>query len=904
MPLPATQLHVTQQRAANATYPNGTDRTGTYTLTFRLRERANPINILKEHNLVLMPTSYTKRTEARVSVYYTADGLQVDVPTTAIGKTVFQLTGHTGMGNLVTTHTPGLLETLGAPGAVQTFVNTVSNAFSAIGQGRSPLAGHDVVDGAAAVKDLQDTFFAYLDPSWRPETAQMTSTQDMQMEFIDFSTPTSYDDPVGLQGWEITPEGALVDLRQDASKPFLYYYSVQFTGIRPLPQTLDDPTVTLFNSRAQTFRDVLRRLNRVVQDVTNGVNTVVFAARQLFIQNVSGPIGTFLQNTAQLSDAVDSVASGVADVIRWPLYAQRLQTNPLDVARHSVSTLRAAGAQLADLFTLRSLGQTLGLPLGSSTPSTSPGHDAVTMQLNGEAARTYHLGTQSGGPAVAAAIQAQVRAQTPDAQANTQGYAGFTARWDTTQNQLVLTSGTSLSPAAQVHVVTGADPDLAPDDASAALGLGTANGAHEQQGTDVAVPALALLQGLDEACAHLLALPDFFANQLGTQDANLVAYYPETSVRQVVTGTQRLTQVQITPGDSLQAVASRVGVAWEALAFVNHLSYPFIVEEPSELLRGRASSGDAYHLVASSLALIPNTYQGKRLDLVQGRGAGQSRTILQHSATMFLVDLAWTVAPDSTSDFAVRDETNPILQNGMVTSAGLQTVTDASLALVPDAQTGLYLQHTSGALTGLRRRIIDHGPSEYVLDVPAPGPPLPGDTFVVLARTRRAPARYRLIGDVLSIPRPTGRTQTPGVQTRLEDVSTVTGRTRSREEKLFGRDALLQGGSLLYDPTSRDLVTIGGRDNLRQAATHLILLPLGQLAYASRVGSYVQEALAHAATLESQQRLLHSAHRTLLEDPRIQQVLHEQLFTEAGRSYLTMSVQTIAGDTLDSVVIR
>jgi hypothetical protein len=902
MPLAAARLHSTQQRAATPAYPNGSDRAGTYTLTFRLRERSNPANILKEHSLVLMPTSFTKRTEARVSVYYTADDMEVDVPPKAIGKTTFQLMGHTGYASVVQDQRTDLLRDLAGPNALQTFEALAQQAFSHLGE-RSPFRQQSAVDGAAAIKDLQDIFLQYLNPGYGPETAMMAATQDMQFEFLDLTAPTSAEDPVGAVGWEITPEGALVDVREDASKPFLYYYSLQFTGLRQLSQTVPDTTTTLFDSKAWTFRDTLKKMQDVVKDLTNGVNTVKFAVDQLFIQNISGPIGTFLLNTAQLSDAVESVAVGVADKIRWPLYAQRLQTNPLEVARHSVSTLKAAGKALSELFTLRSLGRTLGVPLGGS-PVTTTGQDALTVQINGETPRTVHLGAHSEGPALAAALQAAVRAQTPDAQANTHGYRAFTAAWDATEQQFVLTSGTSLSPAAQVHIVTPADPPLTPEDASAALGLGTVRGAHEQRGTDVAVPALTLLQGLDEACAHLLALPDLFAEQLHAADTLLVAHYPAAAIRSAVQGNQHLTHVQIWPGETLQAVAARVGVPWEALALVNHLSYPFIVDAPTELLRARATSADRYHVVSSSLTLTPNQYQGRRLDTIGGAGAGQSRTIVRHDATTFVVDAAFRVAPDSTTDFAIRDERNPILQTGTVTSATLQALTDTSLHLVPDAQAGLSLLMTSGDLTGLRRRIIDQSPETYVLETPAPVAPRPGDTYAVLAVARRAPARYKLVGEPLSVPRATGVPRGGGVQTRLEDVSTVTGRVRSRPEKLFGRDWLLSQGGLVYDPTARDLVTLGGRENLRQAATHLIVLPLGHLPYSPGTGSYVQQELAHSATLGSQQRLLHSAQRTLMEDSRIDGVLQEQLFTHGGRSYLTLGVRAIAGEALERVVIR
>jgi phage baseplate assembly protein W len=900
MPLPANSVPTTMQHARLGAFPNGSAYAGRYTLLFRLRDRNQPARLLKEHALVLMPTTFTQRTDARTAGYYTQDAYHIDHPSgNAVGRTVFFITGHTGYRGVVQDSSNPLLNQLDVVPTIDRFVATVRAVVSQIGLGGLPQSS--LIDGAAAIKDLQDLFRMYLNPAEGLETAGIAETQDLQLEFINLTEPVSAEDPAGRMGWEIDVEQSLVDLRQDAQKPWLYTYSLQFTGLRPLPQVLLDPWAILFEDRQLTFRDILRRINAVVQDLTNSVNTIRYAFQQLVIQNITGPLSTFLINTAQLSDAIEGVATGVAQFIQWPLYAQRLITNPLEVAIHSVSTLKDAALQLAGMLTVASLARTFGIPLGG-TSLTSGVNDHLTVQLNHETPVTLVLGTQSSGASIAATIQAQMRAQTPEHAANEEGYRAFQATY--TEGSYILTSGTQLSEAAHVAVLVDADSALTPTDASATLGLGLANGGHEQRGQTVAVRAIALLEDLAVACTRLLATPEVFAAQLAEQDARLAAQYPVETVRTALQGEQYLTPVRLTPGETLQAVGARVGVPWETLALVNHLTFPYVLQEPQEILRGRATSADRYHLTDSTATWTPNAYQGKRLDLLSGAGAGQSRLVLRNTATELLIDVAWGVQPNDTTDYSLREAANPIRQTGTLTSVTSQTVTQSALRLVPDSQAGLTLRLATGAAAGDERRIVTHDATTYLLDRPWAALPAPGDTYLILSMLRAGLLRQRLVGDMLSVPRPSHRRpRTTGLR-GLEDVATITGQVRTREEKIFGRDLLLTQGTLLWDPVQQDAVTIAGVPNLRQAVIHLINLPLGQLPSHPQVGSYLQQELGRAATVTSQLQLAHSVQRTLLQDARVAALTRTELVTEGGHTLLSLDVRAVSGETLDRVVIR
>jgi ElaB/YqjD/DUF883 family membrane-anchored ribosome-binding protein len=897
MPLAATQIHPDMQRAAEPSFPNGSLNAGQYTLLFRIRHARNK-TLLREHRLVLMPQRFSQTTEARTALYYTKGAIVADTPADGgVGMTVFTIVGHTGYWGVPSP----MFNRLTEPATPQAFAQVVQQVFSTVSRGADLPRPSSLIDGAAAIKDLQDMIFAYFDPGSGPEIG-VTQTQDLQLEFLNLTAPTSAEDRTGRVGWIIHPHRNLVDLQQDATKPFLYNYSFQFAGIAALEDAeVPDVFVQAMANARTGFQEGMRRLNEAVRDVTNGINTIEDAFQQTVIQNVTGPISTFLAEVNNLGNAVGNFISEIADLIRFPLYAQREISHVLDAPRHSVTTLAEAARQLGEFLVEAADPRSIGRTLAGET-LTGGVNDDLTVSVNHEDPVTLHLGTQTSGEAIAAAIQARIQATEPQHTANASAYRDFTATF--ADSQYTLSSGTKLSNAASVEVVVNADPVLTPTDASPTLGLGVANGGQEHAGSAYPLPALALLRGVEEACIHLQAFPDYFAVQLDAQDQALAALLPPGMTRPQIRGDQRLRQTRVTPGDSLQGIAARVGVPWETLALVNRLTYPFIIESPATLVRGRVSSADLWSLTDVIQAWPAHVYDGQRVDILAGAGAGQSRRILRHTPTQLVLEHAWDVVPNDTSDYAIRSADNPIVRTGAVTSATARTVTNGAQILVPESQRGLTMVLTSGSTAGERRRVVANDQETYVLETPWDVVPTAGTLYLLLG-AGPATRRQKLVGDVLSVPQPSAQTLTP-IRSRLQDVSAITGQALSTEEKLFGRDLLLDPATmaLVYDPARGDAVSIAGLPNLRQALIHLVNLPIGELEYAPGLGSYVQEELGLTATLPLQIQLLASVERTIRQDSRIARMSGASLVTQGGVSLITFGATAIDGSTIDRVVIR
>lgn len=114
---------------------------------------------------------------------------------------------------------------------------------------------------------------------------------------------------------------------------------------------------------------------------------------------------------------------------------------------------------------------TFGTSVSGATPATATtSGDTLILNLNGDGAKTIILATSGSGAAVAADIQAKVRALLANSPVNQVAYDGFTAVYTTVYT---LTSGT-LGTGSSV-VVTGGT-------AAAALKLGVANGGTEVAG--------------------------------------------------------------------------------------------------------------------------------------------------------------------------------------------------------------------------------------------------------------------------------------------------------------------------------------------------------------------------------------------------------------------------------------
>src|SRR5262245_54074221 len=905
MALPASLIPATaripMQTSALPPFPNGSVHAGRYTLIFRIRIKRT-LELLHEHRLILMPQRFSQTTEVRSALYYTKGSLVADTPAEGgIGATYFQIVGHTGFAGVQGDGTSPLADRLTLLATPAALVQTVQTLVTQVTTGQPVPLRTSRIDGAAAIKDLQETLALYFWPN-DPQTG-VTQTQDLQLEFLNLTAPTSAEDQAGSVGFVIHPHRNLVDLQQEASKPFLYQYSLQFAALRALDVDLPDLTMDTMSDPQTGLRQTVQQFTAAVRRVTNGVNTIADAMTQIVVQNVTGPVSTFLLGCTDLGDALGAFMNGTADKIRFPLYAQRLAAQVLDAPRHSVTTLAEAsrhlGAFLVEAADPRSLGRTL-----AGETLTGGSNDALTVSLNGEPPQTVHLGTQSSGAAIASAIQSQVQALPPAHSANAAAYRDFTASYDATTRQYTLASGTKLSDAGQVTVVVTTDPALTPGDASGTLGLGLANGGQEHAGSAYPTPALALLRGVEEACVHLQAFPEYFADQLEQQDAVLAALLPAGVTRPQIRGDQRMQQTRVTPGDSLQGIAARVGVDWQTLALVNRLTYPYILEQPTTLTRGRVSSASLWTLDDTLQAWPVDAYQGQVVQILMGIGAGQSRRILRNTATQLVLDMAWEVVPEDISTYAIQSATNPIVRTGMVTSATGRTVTNGTLSLVPESQRGLTLVLTSGPAAGQRRPIVTNDATTYTLETPWDIVPPAGSLYALLG-PGPATLRQKLVGDWLSVPQPSAQTPLP-IRTRPQEGSAITGPHLTQEEKLFGRDALLDPDtrSLVYDPALGDVVTIAGLDNLRMALVHYINLPLGELEYRPSLGSFVMEEIGLTATLPLQIQLLSSVQRTIKQDPRIAAMRGAQLVTQGGQAVIAFGATAVNGAAVERVVVR
>jgi hypothetical protein len=897
------------QYAANPAFPNGSEHAGFYTLVFRLRNKTNKQRFL-EHRLILMPTHFSQTTESRTALYYTQGGVVADtLADGGIGMTHFRISGHTGYWGVRSEPTGAVADRL--QGALlperllqigqEVVANVVSSAQALVGQGqrRGLPQPTSLIDGAAAIKDLQDTIFAYFAPAGIPELGT-TQTQDLQLEFLNLTAPTSSQDRAGRVGWLIHPSRSLVDIEQDASRPFLYQYRFEFTGIAPLTEA-DVPDVFVQNLTTPRtgLQQTLRDLTQLVTDTTNGINTLVDAFDTMAMQQVFGPVNTFISGCNDLGDAVGNFISSGAAKIAYPLYAQRTFSHVLEAPRHSVTTLKEAAQQLGALLVAAADPRSLGRTLAGET-LTGGSDDALTLSLNQEPPVTVRLGSHTSGASVASTIQSQVRALTPTYAANASAYRDFTATF--ADGQYTLSSGTKGSDAGHVQVLNAPDAALVPNDASRVLGLGLLNGGQEHAGSAAPNAALALLRRVEAACTHLQGFPDYFADQVDAQDAALAARLPAGTTRPQLRGDQYLHQTRLTPGDTLQGVGARVGVPWETLALVNRLTYPFVLEVPTTLTQGRVSSADFWSLVDGTRPWAVDAYQGQRVEIVAGPGAGQSRRILRNTATTLVLETAWAVMPNDTSDYAIRAAANPIQATGQVSHATARTVTDSGLALVAGSQRGLTLVLTSGAAAGDRRQITDNDATTLTLDRPWAAIPEAGALYLLLGP---APAtlRQKLIGDTLGVPHPSAQARLP-LRTRLQDVSAITGQQRSVEERLFGRDLLLEGGALVWDGGVGDVRTIAALPNLRQALVHYVNLPLGELEYAPGLGSYVAETLGLWATLPLQVELLSSVERTIRQDRRVARMVQAELLGAGGTAVIVFGAQAVNGSTVERIAIR
>ena len=177
-------------------------------------------------------------------------------------------------------------------------------------------------------------------------------------------------------------------------------------------------------------------------------------------------------NVTGIGSAVLNIASslGVEDVL---LPANTVnQVLPLPVGLSAAQFVYVGAVSIPDLQIVDG-SMTQGTSTSGSSPAVSVlGTDTLVLNLNGDGARTITLAANTTGAAIAADIQAKVRALAAVSPVKQLAYNGFTAVYNGS-NLYVLTSG--IFGAGSSVVVTAGT-------VAASLKLGTGNGGTEAAG--------------------------------------------------------------------------------------------------------------------------------------------------------------------------------------------------------------------------------------------------------------------------------------------------------------------------------------------------------------------------------------------------------------------------------------
>lgn len=125
---------------------------------------------------------------------------------------------------------------------------------------------------------------------------------------------------------------------------------------------------------------------------------------------------------------------------------------------------------------------------------------------------------------------------------------------------------------------------------------------------------------------------------------------------------------------------------------------------------GTASAGAASTLTDSTRSWEVNSFARRMVAIVSGTGAGQYRYVVSNTATILTVDAAWTINPDTTSEYEISGLWSDVASAGSTTTitAGTGTPWTASqwigqqvraVAGTGAGQTSVITANTTSALT-------------------------------------------------------------------------------------------------------------------------------------------------------------------------------------------------------------
>lgn len=172
-----------------------------------------------------------------------------------------------------------------------------------------------------------------------------------------------------------------------------------------------------------------------------------------------------------------------------------------------------------------------------------------------------------------------------------------------------------------------------------------------------------------------------------------------------------------------------------------------------------------------------------------------------------------------------------------------------------------------------------------------------------LAATAAPRCRVLPAGAQLKVPRPSRAPSsvidlTPELRAR---VAALTGRSPDEEDRLFGFDLALDGGSLVWDAQRRDLALERGTHHMLNVQVRYVRLPAGSLRYAPRLGNLAFEHIGKWAGPANNRLLAYALYSTLSQDPRIRRVRNVVADYFGGVAQLTYDAELVNGATLPEI---
>ena len=125
-------------------------------------------------------------------------------------------------------------------------------------------------------------------------------------------------------------------------------------------------------------------------------------------------------------------------------------------------------------------------------------------------------------------------------------------------------------------------------------------------------------------------------------------------------------------------------------------------------ITSNATSSGATTLTDRKFNWIPNAFTGLTLRILNGTGAGQSRTISSNTSSVLTVSSAWTTNPDVTSVYTIEGSNYQPFAVGTATAGGASTLTNSARNWETNQWTNYQVRILSGTGAGQIRTIASN----------------------------------------------------------------------------------------------------------------------------------------------------------------------------------------------------